>query len=98
MSFLLRTPIADSLCGTKLITNSDKNRMYRWKKDFGDFDPFGDFNLLFSAAELCLGVVDVPIRYRERTYGTTNISQLDPYLMRTPGQWPDLCQISNAFF
>jgi hypothetical protein len=56
-----------------------------WKKDyeritanrayFGDFDPFGDFDLIFGAAKLNLKIVDLPIRYRERTYGSTNISR-----------------------
>ena len=46
------------------------NRVY-----FGDFDPFGDFDLLFGAAKLNLKIVEVPIRYRERTYGTTNIQR-----------------------
>lgn len=47
--------------------------MVRWREDFGDFDPFGDFELLFPAAVLGLGVIDIPVRYRTRTYGTTNI-------------------------
>jgi hypothetical protein len=42
---------------------------------FGDFDPFGDFDLLFGAAKLNLKIVEMPIRYRERSYGTTNISR-----------------------
>jgi len=42
---------------------------------FGDFDPFGDFDLIFGAAKLNLKIVDLPIRYRERTYGTTNIQR-----------------------
>ena len=50
-------------------------RMVAWRKDFGDFDPFGDFELLFPAAVLGLGIVDIPIRYRARRYGDTNISR-----------------------
>ena len=49
--------------------------MRRWRLDFGDFDPFGDFELLFPAAVLALGTIDLPIRYRARTYGETNISR-----------------------
>jgi glycosyltransferase involved in cell wall biosynthesis len=41
----------------------------------GDFDPFGDFDLLFGAAKLNHKIVDLPIRYRERTYGSTNIQR-----------------------
>jgi hypothetical protein len=55
--------------------------MVRWRKDFGDFDPFGDFELLFPATILGLGIVDIPIRYRARVYGTTNISRFRHGLM-----------------
>ena len=75
LSYVLNTPISDSLCGTKLLTRADYERMTRWRRDFGDFDPFGDFELLFPAAVLHLGVINVPIRYAERTYGSTNISR-----------------------
>ena len=47
--------------------------MQRWNSDFGKFDPFGDYEMLFPAAELGLGIIDIPIRYRERTYGSTKI-------------------------
>lgn len=73
LSFVLDTPISDSLCGTKLLARRDYERMIAWRRGFGDFDPFGDFELLFPAAVLGLGVIDVPVRYRARTYGTTNI-------------------------
>ena len=75
LSVLLGMQIGDSLCGTKLIAAHDYERVRRWRDDFGDFDPFGDFELLFSAAELALGSVDIPVRYRARTYGSTNISR-----------------------
>ncbi len=73
LSWVLDMRIGDSLCGTKLVTKRDYDRMTAWRGDFGDFDPFGDFELLFPASILALGVVDVPIRYRDRTYGSTNI-------------------------
>lgn len=73
LSWVLDTPLGDSLCGTKLVSRDDYARIKRWRGDFGDFDPFGDFELLFPAAILGLGIVDIPIRYRARTYGTTNI-------------------------
>ena len=73
LSWVLDTRLGDSLCGTKLVSRSDYQRIVRWRNDFGDFDPFGDFELLFPASILGLGIVDIPIRYRARTYGTTNI-------------------------
>ena len=73
LSHTLNLPIGDSLCGTKLFSRNDHHRMLAWLKDFGEFDPFGDFQMLFPAAELCLGSVDIPIRYGARTYGATNI-------------------------
>jgi hypothetical protein len=73
LSWVLDMQIGDSLCGTKLVTRADYNRILAWRQDFGDFDPFGDFELLFPAATLALGTVDVPIRYLARTYGATNI-------------------------
>lgn len=75
LSLVLGISLGDSLCGTKLMARHDYARMVAWRRDFGDFDPFGDFELLFPAAVLGLGVLDVPIRYRARTYGTTSISR-----------------------
>jgi hypothetical protein len=73
LSWTLETELGDSLCGTKLFPRRDYERMVEWRKRFGDFDPFGDFELLFPAAVLGLGVADVPVRYLARTYGTTQI-------------------------
>jgi len=75
LSRLLGQPIKDTLCGTKVLWKSDYDRIARNRSYFGDFDPFGDFDLLFGAAKLNLKIVEVPVRYRERTYGTTNISR-----------------------
>ncbi|MBN9419839.1 MAG: glycosyltransferase family 2 protein [Candidatus Eremiobacteraeota bacterium] len=75
LSTVLEAPLGDSLCGTKLVTRDAYRRMCHWRADFGDFDPFGDFELLFPAATLGLGIIDMPIRYRDRTYGSTNISR-----------------------
>lgn len=75
LSFVLSTKIGDSLCGTKLISKQDYSRVQSWRKEFGDFDPFGDFELIFPAAVLGLGIIDVPVRYEARTYGETNISR-----------------------
>jgi hypothetical protein len=73
LSWVLDVRLGDSLCGTKLMTRHDYARMTAWRSDFGNFDPFGDFELLFPAAVLGLGVIDIPVRYRARTYGSTNI-------------------------
>ncbi len=74
-SWLLGQPIKDTLCGTKVLWRSDYEKIAANRSYFGDFDPFGDFDLLFGAAKLNLKIIDLPIRYRERTYGTTNISR-----------------------
>ena len=72
---LLGQPIKDTLCGTKVFWKKDYERIAANRAYFGDFDPFGDFDLIFGAAKLNLKIVDLPIRYRERTYGVTNISR-----------------------
>lgn len=75
LSYVLDAKLSDSLCGTKLFSKHDYCRILSWRNEFGKFDPFGDFELLFPAAVLSLGIIDVPIRYRSRTYGDTNISR-----------------------
>ena len=75
LSRLLGQPVKDTLCGTKVLYRDDYERIARNRAYFGDFDPFGDFDLLFGAARLNLRIVEVPIRYRQRTYGETNISR-----------------------
>jgi SAM-dependent methyltransferase len=72
---LLEQPVKDTLCGTKVLTKSNYEHIRANRSHFGDFDPFGDFDLLFGAARLNLKITDIPIRYRERTYGETNISR-----------------------
>ena len=74
-SWLLGQSIKDTLCGTKVLSAADYRRIANQRDYFGDFDPFGDFDLLFGAARLNLKIIDLPIRYRERTYGTTNIQR-----------------------
>lgn len=74
-SWLLERPIKDSLCGTKVMFRKDYIKLAANRKFFGEFDPFGDFDLLFGAYKLNLKMVDLPIRYRERKYGDTNISR-----------------------
>lgn len=74
-SWLLGQPIKDTLCGTKVMWRKDYEEIAANRSYFGDFDPFGDFDLIFGAAKLNRKIVDLPIRYRERVYGTTNISR-----------------------
>jgi SAM-dependent methyltransferase len=74
-TYLLRQPIRDTLCGTKVLWRNDYERLAAARHYFGDFDPFGDFDLIFGAARLNLKIAEIPVRYRDRTYGNTNISR-----------------------
>jgi len=74
-SWLLEQPIKDTLCGTKVMWREDYRHLAANRAYFGDFDPFGDFDLLFGAAKLNLKIVEMPVRYRSRTYGETNIDR-----------------------
>ncbi|NJO73199.1 MAG: glycosyltransferase [Leptolyngbyaceae cyanobacterium RM1_406_9] len=74
-SWLLNQPIKDTLCGTKVMYREDYLRLAANRHYFGGFDPFGDFDLLLGAYKLNLRILEVPIRYRERIYGTTNIQR-----------------------
>ncbi|MBN2386429.1 MAG: glycosyltransferase [Anaerolineales bacterium] len=74
-SWMLGQPIKDTLCGTKVLWRQDYEKIAANRSYFGEFDPFGDYDLIFGAARQNLKIVDMPIRYRERTYGTTNIQR-----------------------
>jgi hypothetical protein len=74
-SWLLGQSIKDTLCGTKVLFREDYSAIARNRSYFGDFDPFGDFDLLFGAAKLNLRILDLPVRYQARTYGDTNIQR-----------------------
>ncbi len=74
-SWLLGQQVKDTLCGTKVLGKTDYEMIAGNRQYFGDFDPFGDFDLLFGAAKLNLKIVDIPVRYAERTYGETNIAR-----------------------
>jgi SAM-dependent methyltransferase len=74
-SFLLDQKIKDTLCGTKVLFKDHYDQIVKNRSYFGDFDPFGDFDLIFGAAKLNLKIVEIPIRYKARTYGETNISR-----------------------
>ncbi|OLP17481.1 glycosyl transferase [Leptolyngbya sp. 'hensonii'] len=73
-SFLLGQRLKDTLCGTKVLWREDYDRIVQGRSYFGDFDPFGDFDLLFGAAKLNLHIVEVPVRYQPRSYGQSNIA------------------------
>ena len=83
-TWLLGQPIKDTLCGTKVLRKRDYDRIAANRAYFGDFDPFGDFDLLFGAARLRLRIVEVPVRYRARSYGYSKVKVLDhsPLLLR----------------
>jgi ubiquinone/menaquinone biosynthesis C-methylase UbiE len=72
-SYILSQPIRDTLCGTKVLVRRDYERIAQGRSYFGEFDPFGDFDLLFGASKLNLKIIELPVRYRERVYGSTNI-------------------------
>jgi SAM-dependent methyltransferase len=74
-TYLLQQPIRDTLCGTKVLWRKDYQRIAAARSYFGDFDPFGDFDLIFGAARLNLKIAEIPVRYRDRVYGETNISR-----------------------
>lgn len=74
-SWLLNQRIKDTLCGTKVLFRADYVRLAANRRYFGEFDPFGDFDLLFGASKLNLHILEIPIRYHARSYGTTNIQR-----------------------
>jgi SAM-dependent methyltransferase len=74
-TWLLEQRFKDTLCGTKVIFRNDYYRLVKNQSYFGNFDPFGDYDLIFGAHKLNHKIVEIPIRYKERTYGTTNISR-----------------------
>ena len=75
LSKLMGQPVKDSLCGTKVLWRKAYLDIAAGRSYFGALDPFGDFDLLFGAAKLNLKITDIPVRYRQRTYGSTNINR-----------------------
>ena len=74
-SFLLGQRFKDTLCGTKVLLKKDYEKIVTGRSFFGDFDPFGDFDLIFGASKASLKIIELPVRYHDRTYGSTNISR-----------------------
>tara|TARA_B100000900_G_scaffold416277_1_gene450932 strand:- start:8103 stop:9401 length:1299 start_codon:yes stop_codon:yes gene_type:complete len=75
ISRIINEPLTDSLCGTKVFKKSNIDDLYRWQKIFNVKDPFGDFDMIFSAAYSGQKIVELPISYKERRYGSTQISR-----------------------
>jgi len=86
-TFLIGQPVRDTLCGTKAMWRTDYERIVANRRYFGDFDPFGDFDLLFGAARLGIRIRDVPVHYKARTYGATNISRFRHGLLLLRMSW-----------
>ncbi len=74
-SFVLGQRFKDTLCGTKVLSKENYEKLAQNRSYFGEFDSFGDFDLIFGASRMCLKFIEVPINYHERTYGETNISR-----------------------
>lgn len=74
-SFVLGQDFKDTLCGTKVLSRANYEKLAAHRNYFGDFDPFGDFDLIFGAARMGLKIIELPISYRQRNYGTTNIER-----------------------
>ena len=74
-SWILNQRFTDTLCGTKVLTKANYEKIAAGRGYFGEFDPFGDFDLIFGAVKQNLKVVELPIRYADRTYGETQISR-----------------------
>jgi hypothetical protein len=86
-SWVLGQGLRDTLCGTKVLTRKAYDRIVAHRDYFGDFDPYGDFDLIFGAARLNLKIVEVPVRYHARTYGSTNISRFRDGLLLLRMLW-----------
>lgn len=80
-SWLLNQRFSDTLCGTKVLRKRHYDQIAANRSYFGEFDPFGDFDLIFGASKLNLKVAEVPIRYASRTYGETQISRFSHGLL-----------------
>tara|TARA_B100001123_G_C15168729_1_gene970464 strand:+ start:81 stop:710 length:630 start_codon:yes stop_codon:yes gene_type:complete len=74
-SWLLNQRLTDTLCGTKVLSKENYRKIAENRSYFGDFDPFGDYDLLFGASKLNLKIAEMPIRYGARNYGETQISR-----------------------
>lgn len=92
-TYLLEQRIRDTLCGTKVLWKDDWDKICANRNYFGEFDPFGDFDMLFGASKLNLKIIEVPIRYRERAYGETQISRFRHGLLLLKMTWFGLFKV-----
>ncbi len=92
-TYIFEQRIRDTLCGTKVLWKEDYEKICKGREYFGEFDPFGDFDLLFGAAKLNLKIVEVPIRYRDRSYGETQISRFRHGILLLKMTWFGLFKI-----
>ena len=74
-SYLIDQNVKDTLCGTKVLWKEDYIKIKENRAYFGDFDPFGDFDLLLGATKQNLKIVEIYVRYKDRSYGETQISR-----------------------
>lgn len=86
-TWILGQRFKDTLCGTKVLLKKDYEKIVKNRSFFGDFDPFGDFDLIFGAVKQNLKVVEIPVRYKDRTYGSTNISRFKHGLLLLRMTW-----------
>jgi len=72
---LVGQKMTDTLCGTKVIyrNNFDKIKQSGLIEKLGD--PFGDFTLILGAKKLGLKIIEIPVTYKKRICGITNISR-----------------------
>ena len=95
-TWILEQRITDTLCGTKVIRRSDYRKLEANRAFFGDFDPFGDFDLIFGATKLNMKITELPIRYRDRLYGTTKISRFRHGLLLCRMSWIAIWRLKFA--
>jgi ubiquinone/menaquinone biosynthesis C-methylase UbiE/glycosyltransferase involved in cell wall biosynthesis len=86
-TWLIGQEVTDTLCGTKALYKKDYLKIVKGRKYFGDFDPFGDFDLLFGAAKQNLRIAEVPIKYKERVYGDIKIERFKHGLLLFKMSW-----------
>ncbi len=91
-TWLLGQPVKDTLCGTKVLYRKDYERIAANRAYFGDFDPFGDFDLLFGAARLKLPIVDMPVRYARRTAGVSKVRLVSHGFLLVRMSWIAFCK------
>lgn len=75
-TYLLGQRVKDTLCGTKVLWRSDWERIKPMLGSWGVDDRWGDYELLFGAAKLNLKILDLPVHYQERVYGSTKMTKV----------------------